>query len=62
VVESDHYPVASISPVRGAGRPIDECISIAERLGSHNTLDDQFGADLEQVIAQRKAVDPPSWD
>jgi antitoxin (DNA-binding transcriptional repressor) of toxin-antitoxin stability system len=62
VVESDHQPVARISPVRGPGRPVDECIAIAQTLGSNVPLDDQFGADLEQIIAQRKAVDSPAWD
>ena len=29
VVEQDHRPVAVISPVKGPGRPIDECIALA---------------------------------
>jgi antitoxin (DNA-binding transcriptional repressor) of toxin-antitoxin stability system len=30
VVEQDHRPVAVISPVKGPGRLIDECIALAK--------------------------------
>ena len=31
VVEQDHWPVAVISPLKGPGRPIDECIAWLRR-------------------------------
>ena len=37
VVEQDHRPVAVITPVKGPGRPLDECIAIAKARGSGAT-------------------------
>lgn len=62
IVEHEHRPVARIAPVRGPGRPIAECIAIAEGRGSSVTLDDQFGHDLEEIIAQRKPRDTSEWE
>ena len=39
VVEQDHRPVAVISPVKGPGRPIDECVALAPAHGSGARLD-----------------------
>ncbi len=62
VVEQNHRPVAVITPVKGPGRPIDECIALAKAHGSGATLDEDFAHDLEEVIAQRKPLDAPVWD
>jgi antitoxin (DNA-binding transcriptional repressor) of toxin-antitoxin stability system len=62
VVEQDHRPVAVITPVKGPGRPIDECIAIAKARGSGATLDEGFAKDLEEIIAQRRPLDTSAWD
>jgi antitoxin (DNA-binding transcriptional repressor) of toxin-antitoxin stability system len=62
VVEQDHRPVAVISPLKGPGRPIDECIALAKARGSSATLDEDLVQDLEEIIAERKPLDAPAWD
>jgi antitoxin (DNA-binding transcriptional repressor) of toxin-antitoxin stability system len=62
VVEQDHRPVAVISPPKGPGRPIDECISLAKAYGSGATLDEDFAQNLEDLIAERKPLDASVWD
>jgi antitoxin (DNA-binding transcriptional repressor) of toxin-antitoxin stability system len=62
VVEQDHRPVAVISPVKGPGRPIDECIALARAHGSGATLDEEYAADLEEIIASRQPLDTSVWD
>jgi len=54
VVEQDHRPVAVISPLKGPGRPIDECIALAKAHGSGATLDEDFAQDLEDIIADEQ--------
>jgi hypothetical protein len=46
-----------ITPAKGPGRPIDECIAIAEAHGSGATLDPDFARDLEEIIANRRPLD-----
>jgi len=62
VVEQDHRPVAVISPVRGPGRPIDECIALAKAHGSGAKLDEEYAEDLEEIIASRQPLDTSVWD
>ncbi|HEY1341097.1 MAG TPA: hypothetical protein VGF59_26480 [Bryobacteraceae bacterium] len=63
VVERGSEPLAVIKPPQFHGRPIAECIAWLEAHGSHATLDDQFGRDLEAVIDDhREALKPPTWD
>lgn len=62
VIEQDHHPVAVITPLKGPGRPIDECIAIAKARGSTATLDEDFVKDLEEIIAQRQPLDTSAWD
>ena len=62
VVEQDHRPVAIISPPKGPGRPIDECIALAKAHGSGATLDEDFAQNLEDLITERKALDASVWD
>ena len=62
VVEQDHRPVAVISPVKGPGRPIDECIALAkaraEKLGCAAVPDADFAADVQAAIdAHRQPLD-----
>lgn len=53
VVEQDHLPVAVIRPITGPGRPIDDCIALAKAHGSGAALDEEYAADLEEIIASR---------
>jgi antitoxin (DNA-binding transcriptional repressor) of toxin-antitoxin stability system len=62
VVEQDHRPVAIISPPKGPGRPIDECIALAKECGSGATLDEDFARTLEDLIAERRPLDASVWD
>jgi antitoxin (DNA-binding transcriptional repressor) of toxin-antitoxin stability system len=62
VIEEGYRTVAVISPVRGPGRPIDECIALAKERGSGATLDEDFAKDLEAIIADRKPLDTSAWD
>jgi len=57
VVERGYRTVAVITPVKGPGRPIDECIALAQAHGSGATLDEDFPRDLEQIIANRQPLD-----
>jgi antitoxin (DNA-binding transcriptional repressor) of toxin-antitoxin stability system len=62
VIEEGYRTVAVISPVKGPGRPIDECIALAKERGSAATLDEDFAKDLEEIIADRKPLDTSAWD
>jgi antitoxin (DNA-binding transcriptional repressor) of toxin-antitoxin stability system len=62
VVEQDHRPVAVISPVKGPGRPIDECIALAKAHGSGAKLDEEYAADLEGILASREPLDTSVWE
>jgi antitoxin (DNA-binding transcriptional repressor) of toxin-antitoxin stability system len=67
VVEQDHRPVAVISPVKGPGRPIDECIALAkaraEKLGCAAVPDADFAAYVQAAIdAHREPLDTSVWD
>lgn len=62
VVEQDHRPVAIISPLKGPGRPIDECIALAKAHDSGATLDEDFAQDLDEIIAEGKPLDASVGD
>jgi antitoxin (DNA-binding transcriptional repressor) of toxin-antitoxin stability system len=62
VVERGYRTVAVITPVKGPGRPIDECIALAQAHGSGATLDEDFAPDLEQIIANRQPLDTSAWE
>ncbi|HEY6393599.1 MAG TPA: hypothetical protein VIX89_20120 [Bryobacteraceae bacterium] len=63
VEREDHRPVAVISPHHGSGRPITEILREARRRNSTVTLDEDFGKDLEEIIASHQQPwNPPSWD
>ena len=56
--------VRPAAPVRG--RPISECIALAEahakELGYEPTLDPDFAADLEEIINSRKPRNVSTWE
>ncbi len=62
MIEEGYRTVAIISPVKGPGRPIDQCIALAEARSSGATLDENFAEDLEEIIAERKPLDTSAWD
>ena len=67
VIEHDNLPAVVIkTPPPGPGRSIDECIALAEQYekerGYRVTLDPDFAADVEEIIAQRKPLDTSAWD
>ncbi|HUD99616.1 MAG TPA: hypothetical protein VMR62_08580 [Bryobacteraceae bacterium] len=62
VVEQDQRPIAVISPIRGPGRPIDDCIALAKAHGSGATLDEEYSQELEEIVASRQPLDTPVWD
>ena len=61
IVEQDHRPVAMIRTPHRSGRPISEILREAEERNSAVTLDSDFGADLEAIIAaHQQPWNPPS--
>jgi antitoxin (DNA-binding transcriptional repressor) of toxin-antitoxin stability system len=63
VVEQDHRPVAVLRPPNRSGRLISEILREARRRNSTVTLDEEFGADLEAIVAsQQQPWNPPSWE
>ena len=63
IVERDAKPVAMMKAPQFRGRPIDDCIASAKAHGSHATLDDELGKDLEYVINRhREPLNPPELD
>jgi antitoxin (DNA-binding transcriptional repressor) of toxin-antitoxin stability system len=63
IEQEDHRPVALISAPRRGGRPITEILEEARQRKSTVTLDENFGRDLEEIIASHQQPwHPPSWD
>jgi antitoxin (DNA-binding transcriptional repressor) of toxin-antitoxin stability system len=58
IVEKDLRPIAVIQPAPRPGRLLSECIALAEahqaKGGLAVTLDDEFGKDLEEIIARHR--------
>ena len=54
IEQEDHRPVAVISLPHRTGRPITEILSEARRRNLTVTLDDDFGKDLEEIIASQQ--------
>ena len=67
IIERDTKPLAVVRPAEVVrGRPISECIALAEahakELGYEPTLDADFAADLEEIINSRKSRNTPTWE
>ena len=63
VVEQDHRPVAVLRPLDRSGRLVSDILREARRRNSTVTLDEDFGADMEAIIAgQQQPWNPPSWE
>jgi len=56
--------VVRAEPVRG--RLLSECIALAkaheEETGKVPVLDPDFAADVEEIVKNRKAWNPPAWE
>ncbi|HEY3823085.1 MAG TPA: hypothetical protein VGL82_00935 [Bryobacteraceae bacterium] len=63
IEQDDHRPVAVIHSLHRSGRPITEILDEARKRNSTAMLDEDFGKDLEEVIASHQQPwQPPSWD
>ena len=63
VIEQDHRPVAVIRPPHRSGRLVSEILREARQRNSTVTLDEDFSADIEVIIAsQQQPWTPPSWE
>jgi antitoxin (DNA-binding transcriptional repressor) of toxin-antitoxin stability system len=63
VVENDHRPVAVLRPPNRSGRLVPDLLREARQRNSTVTLDEDFGKDLEAIIAgQQQPGNPPSWE
>ena len=63
VVENDHRPVAILRSPNRSGRLVSDLLREARQRNSTVTLDEDFGKDLEAIIAgQQQLWNPPSWE
>lgn len=63
VIEQDNTPVAVIRAPQRSGRPVSDVLREARQRNSTVTLDEDFGNDLEAIIAgQQQPWTPPSWE
>ena len=66
VIESGKLPVAVIHASVPPRRTISECIALAkaheEETGEVPVLDPDFASDLEEIIKNRQAWNPPAWE
>jgi antitoxin (DNA-binding transcriptional repressor) of toxin-antitoxin stability system len=65
-IESGAQPVAVMRAAELPRRSISESIAIAEahakELGYEPTMDEEFAADMREIIANRKPRDTSAWD
>ena len=62
VIEEGYRRIATIRPVEGPGREIDDCIALLGARNSSATLDEDFAQDLAAIIAERKPLDSGAWE
>ena len=66
VIENGSAPVAVIRPADPARRSISESIAMAEahakELGYVPVMDEEFAADMREIVAKRKPRDTSVWD
>jgi antitoxin (DNA-binding transcriptional repressor) of toxin-antitoxin stability system len=66
IIENGTLPVAVIHTPVPSRRSISECIALAkkheEETGEAPVLDPDFASDVEEIIRNRKAWNPPAWD
>jgi len=66
VIERNAQPFAVIRAAATARCTISECIAMAEahekETGNAPMLDEDFAADIEDIVRNRKHWNPPTWD
>jgi prevent-host-death family protein len=67
VIESGNAPIAVLRPAaESRGRLLSTSIAMADdhakELGFEPVLDEEFAADLEQIIRERKPRNRSAWD
>ena len=66
VIENGSAPVAVIRPADPPRRSISESIAMAEahtkELGYVPVMDEEFAADMREIVAKRKPRDTSAWD
>jgi antitoxin (DNA-binding transcriptional repressor) of toxin-antitoxin stability system len=66
VIESGNNPVAIVSPPEIRHRSISESLSVArarnEQRGYAAVADDNFAADMQDIIQSRQPADRSAWD
>ena len=63
IEREDHRPVAVICAPHRSGRPISDILADAKRRRSAAKLDEDFGKDMEEIIADHRTPwNPPSWE
>jgi antitoxin (DNA-binding transcriptional repressor) of toxin-antitoxin stability system len=63
VIERNAEAAAVLRPAAPNTRLLSESLRLARERGSNNTLDDEFGRDLETVVSShREPLTPPAWD
>lgn len=63
VIEEDCRAIAVIKPSASGGRLISDILQDARQRNSTITLDEDFGKDMEEIIASHQQPwNPPSWD
>ena len=66
VVDRNGQPVAIIKPANQEPRTLSELIALAgqreRERGYAITLDDDFAADVERIVHERKPWTPRSWE
>jgi hypothetical protein len=63
IIEKDEQPFAVLKVQMPGGRRIEEVLRDARSRNLRVTLDDNFGNNLEEIIAKNQELwNPPSWD
>jgi antitoxin (DNA-binding transcriptional repressor) of toxin-antitoxin stability system len=66
VIESGKRPVAVLRPADLGRRSVSESIAMAEarakKLGYEPVMDEEYAADMREIIANRKPRDTSAWD
>ena len=61
VVHRHGRDLCELAPPKVEGRLASECLALL-RARPPVTLDDQFGQDLLEIIAEESPEEPPAWD
>ncbi len=66
VIDNENTPVAVVRSPGSVRRTVAECIALAkaheEETGVVPVLDPDFAADMESILKDRKAWNPPAWE